>query len=437
MRYPMQLTIAAAILALPLCAAAETRTWTDNLGRKIQADFIRADNGKVVLLFNGAESIVPITQLSESDQQWLRDHANEVTSAVGLPSDDKPAGTGGDLPGLEAVRPKKLASNRTWTERSGRKVTAKFVRVHQGNVVLTQGNRIKTIAFNQFTDSDQDYIKQLLRQQGEDAIADQLDRLSAQNALAAKTPRPSAGQPQTGRPNTGPPNMGRPTMGGPSFPTMPRPPTSFGPGAAFDRMQQQMEKSRRDMERRTQEMQERARRDQEEAERRRQEANDRREAMRREQEQQQQRDAERQRLEAEQRRRDDEQRQREMQEQLAQNSSQPAYTPPAITPPNIPSAAPPSFTEPSAMPAGPDVIDGYCDECGKDVPASIGAGDHCPHCGIYFEYEEDEDGTVTYADNSSGGSSFRLRRIPIKGIVTLVLIVLGGIAAVGRRILGS
>jgi hypothetical protein len=36
-----------------------------------------------------------------------------------------------------------------------------------------------------------------------------------------------------------------------------------------------------------------------------------------------------------------------------------------------------------------------CSNCDEELPDSIGAGDKCPHCGIYLEYEENQDGSVT------------------------------------------
>ncbi|PQO40695.1 hypothetical protein [Blastopirellula marina] len=37
----------------------------------------------------------------------------------------------------------------------------------------------------------------------------------------------------------------------------------------------------------------------------------------------------------------------------------------------------------------------FCTNCDHELSASIGVGDHCPHCNVLLEYEEDENGTVT------------------------------------------
>jgi len=60
-------------------------------------------------------------------------------------------------------------------------------------------------------------------------------------------------------------------------------------------------------------------------------------------------------------------------------------------------------SEPSGEPEGADLYQPpsddeaypfYCSVCDGDIPASIGLGDSCPHCGIEFESIEDEDGNL-------------------------------------------
>lgn len=36
----------------------------------------------------------------------------------------------------------------------------------------------------------------------------------------------------------------------------------------------------------------------------------------------------------------------------------------------------------------------FCTNCDHELSASVGVGDHCPHCNILLEYEEDENGKV-------------------------------------------
>ena len=57
-----------------------------------------------------------------------------------------------------------------------------------------------------------------------------------------------------------------------------------------------------------------------------------------------------------------------------------------------------------------------CSKCGKVLPDDVGAGDRCPYCGVYFQYEEGADGKRKYAPGYWVGSAFG------------VLLFLGGIA---------
>jgi predicted RNA-binding Zn-ribbon protein involved in translation (DUF1610 family) len=44
-----------------------------------------------------------------------------------------------------------------------------------------------------------------------------------------------------------------------------------------------------------------------------------------------------------------------------------------------------------------------CLNCKKEVPASTKAGDRCPHCGVYFAYEQNRDGSKTYTPGARLG----------------------------------
>ena len=61
-----------------------------------------------------------------------------------------------------------------------------------------------------------------------------------------------------------------------------------------------------------------------------------------------------------------------------------------------------------------------CENCKRAVPDSVKAGDHCPHCGIFFEYEENADGSRTYAPGQEVGKWI--------GIGVFALLVVAGIA---------
>ena len=66
---------------------------------------------------------------------------------------------------LLAVSPAALA--RTWTDNRGNKISAKFVRVHGSNVVLSRGGRVLTVPFSNFSPEDQDYIRRQLEAKGQ------------------------------------------------------------------------------------------------------------------------------------------------------------------------------------------------------------------------------------------------------------------------------
>src|SRR6185369_16559221 len=49
-------------------------------------------------------------------------------------------------------------------------LTAKFVRVYDGNVVLSRMGRMTTVRFHTLTPEDQDYVKELLTSQGQESL---------------------------------------------------------------------------------------------------------------------------------------------------------------------------------------------------------------------------------------------------------------------------
>jgi hypothetical protein len=99
MKYPM----IAGLCLLCLQGIAPARTWTDNLGRKIEAEIVRADADSVTVLTGGREVRIPRSKLSEEDQkycdEWLKDPAGadaadadpEEDGGEAEPSEAKPA----------------------------------------------------------------------------------------------------------------------------------------------------------------------------------------------------------------------------------------------------------------------------------------------------------------------------------------------------------
>lgn len=99
----------------------------------------------------------------------------------------------------------------------------------------------------------------------------------------------------------------------------------------------------------------------------------------------------------------------------------PRPTPPARPPYSPPSTPPPSYTPPAApTPQYVEQYVGICGECNKEVPAHLGAGDHCPHCGVYWDYEEDEHGNAIDKDGKKLGW---WTKIGGGGIVFIILVI--------------
>jgi hypothetical protein len=95
----------------------------------------------------------------------------------------------------------------------------------------------------------------------------------------------------------------------------------------------------------------------------------------------------------------------------------------------------------SSGPTGPMMVTEYrCSNCNAVVPDSIGAGGNCPKCGVYFEYTTTPTGQRQYASGSGPGSdsgNWRISGRAIRGVVFLVVLVCGGIAALWRKIAGG
>lgn len=102
------------------------------------------------------------------------------------------------------------------------------------------------------------------------------------------------------------------------------------------------------------------------------------------------------------------------------------HAPPSasITPPSPPM---PAMPDPPQMPPSMFEEVGLCSNCNKEVSDDFGAGDNCPHCGVFFAYEEDESGQKIKTANSPQEDRSRITGRSIRGIVKLVFF---GFAAV-------
>ncbi len=171
------------LLVFFVCAVAQAadkvRTWTDVQGRTMQAEFIREVDGDVAFLKDGKLITIPLERLSEADQKAIRElEANKVVPeeakpAGATPAFVDPAARGEKQPAAaaSAAGPKDAAAeNRVWTDAGSNKFMAKFVRVHEGNVVLLRGARTMTIAFDSLSTGDQAYVREVLTARGEQSL---------------------------------------------------------------------------------------------------------------------------------------------------------------------------------------------------------------------------------------------------------------------------
>ena len=86
---------------------------------------------------------------------------------------------------LLAVTP---AVARDWTDTRGNKMTAKFVRIHQGNVVLSRGGRVVTLRFSDLCQEDQEYLREEAKKKGQE------DQLPAARHSPIRPQGPGAGE---------------------------------------------------------------------------------------------------------------------------------------------------------------------------------------------------------------------------------------------------
>ena len=260
-----------AVLALVLLPSSSgltaERTWTDVKGRQMRAEFLREAGGTVTFLKDGKPVDFPLADLSERDQQAVRD------LAAGKPVADEPSPAPTSNPALPAAAvPSEPAAeagtgvkkpipfvNRVWTDKFGNQSQARFVRMFGNGVVLAKTNKQSvTVAFYELTSEDQDYVRELLASRGQEAL------------IPPPPPPPPVESPPS---PPSPPSFSPPSFPRPSF----SPPPFQGGGSSFaeaarqraeesrQRMEQLQQESRQRME---QQRQEQAQRDAERAQKR-------------------------------------------------------------------------------------------------------------------------------------------------------------------------
>lgn len=146
--------------------AAEARPWTSVDGKVVEAEFVEfANNGKsVVLDVDGRRFTVALNRLSAADQA----HAAELAEQQGMDTGPSERVIDGDLAPANAEENSGEASNevgynelndrRTWTDRAGRSVNARFIRFVQGTVLLREGARYHRISFYDLSLADRQFM---------------------------------------------------------------------------------------------------------------------------------------------------------------------------------------------------------------------------------------------------------------------------------------
>jgi hypothetical protein len=217
---------------------------------------------------------------------------------------------------------------RTWTNLQGKQTKAKFLRMHEKNVILMRGGRVVTSPFESLSRADQDYVRDLLAERGEDSKIP--DVTSPVEDFAPPVVAPPVVEPPPAAIANVPPRFGSAPMPRGPGPAS-EPAAGRGGSAFFERMRERDEQQRRSFQEQNQRFAEQ-------------------QAQR--MEQQKQRNAEAAQQAAD----------REQQHLLAQ---QEAYH---------------------------NELVGTCSNCKKSLTRDQSELKKCPHCGVVWEYEVDQFG---------------------------------------------
>jgi ribosomal protein L40E len=207
----------AVLIVLFLGPALHARVWTDKLGRQTEAKFIRISGDDVVLQKGAKPLIIPLAQLSDEDQEYVKSLAKNKGGAkkpaarqddaeseedFGTPSALKPKkpdakasavpnpfedgdedenaensdkiekSSQSDISKPAEKKPKTAKaeangefadgefSERTWTDKKGNKITASFVRLDGSTVVLLKDGKEREFPMDRFVYDDKLYIRQ-------------------------------------------------------------------------------------------------------------------------------------------------------------------------------------------------------------------------------------------------------------------------------------
>ncbi len=113
-----------------------------------------------------------------------------------------------------------------------------------------------------------------------------------------------------------------------------------------------------------------------------------------------------------------------------ENASGPSGLPPSsgFMPPQPPAEPPMS----APIPSGPIFATRTvwsCSQCNRELPETIKAGDNCPHCGVYLRWKDGENGKK----NDAGLFAWNNRRLVVKLSILGFFLLMGAMGALFRR----
>ena len=308
--------------------AAEVRTWTDLKGEQLTGT---------------------LTEITQDGKVKIISAGNTYTIEIEKFCDADQKYIQSQKKADTSLRPgpnrSDLKKYRTWTSASDETIKAKFVRVNEGKVVLLQGNKAHQVSLSELSQEDQQFLRATLTPEQYQELVENNTSANGMNGGVDTGPG-MANQPGIIGGMADGSEMGRQM---PNYRSIYAPP----PGDDFGTRQKTIHDS----------MRSEIVREQEEARRRQEESR----ALA-----QQQENERRQRFEEQQRQR---------QQQMTSGPPSVASAPrPQMPPPQMPM----SHQQQQSV--------GTCSNCHKTIYGDVGAGDHCPHCGVFFSEEVDEFG---------------------------------------------
>ena len=135
--------------------AQEAREWTDLNGKKLNGKFLELTaEGNVRINSDGQFFSIPITAFSQADQDYARQQQKVKESMT----PEQPMIDKSDMT---------LFDYRQWSDFRGDSVKAKYVRMHEGYVILMQGNKPHKLSFYTLSADDQKWLRGHLTKRGE------------------------------------------------------------------------------------------------------------------------------------------------------------------------------------------------------------------------------------------------------------------------------